>query len=50
MEAEYLDIETSNGLLRITFEMSVGDLLVTSVVALLLAFMMLQSLLKLLWR
>lgn len=51
MEPEYVDIETSSGaLLRITYEISMGDLLVGSAVALLLAFLMLYALMKLIWR
>lgn len=51
LEPEYVDIETSSGaLLRIVYEVTIGDLLVGSAVALLLAFLMLNALMKLNWR
>lgn len=51
MEPEYVDIPTSGGeLLRITYEMTVGDIVVAASVLLLLVFLILSSILKILWR
>lgn len=48
---EYVDITTGEGnVLRVVFEMSLGDLLVSSVLLLILTFLILRSVLKLLWR
>lgn len=51
MEPEYIDIPTSGGeLLRITYEMTVGDIVVAASILLLLVYLLLSSLMKILWR
>lgn len=47
---EYLDVLTDEGTLRIIYEMTVGDMLVCSFVALLILFQVLHSLMRIKWR
>lgn len=46
---EYVDIETAEGRLRIIFEMDVGDLLVITFLSLLLLYLILNSVMKIVW-
>lgn len=46
---EHLDIETIEGTLRIVYEMTVGDLLIVTFVTLLIVFLILNSLMKIVW-
>lgn len=49
--SEYIEIPTGDGhVLRVVFEMSLGDLVVSSVLLLILSFLILRSVLKLVWR
>lgn len=48
---EYIEILTEDGhILRIVFEMSLGDIVIASVLLLILSFLILRYVLKLLWR
>lgn len=49
MEPEYIDIPTANSYLRVTFEISVGDLVVGSLLALVLFFLILDLIRKIVW-
>jgi hypothetical protein len=48
--AEYSDITTAEGTLRIWYELTIGDLLIGSVLALVLFFLILDMIRKILWR
>lgn len=47
---EYIDVVTGDGTLRIVYEMSIGDLLVSSMLVLLLVFLILWAIIKTIWR
>jgi len=47
---EYLDIFTDDGTIRILYEMSLGELIIAAVLMLFLLFLILDSIMKILWR
>jgi len=48
---EYIDLTTDDGhTLRIVYEMSIGDLVISSLLLLLLLFLVIRTILKILWR
>lgn len=49
-EPEIYEFVTGGGILRVTYEMSIGDLVIASVLALILLFLILRSVLSILWR
>lgn len=50
-ESQYVDIITEEGdWLRIVYEITVGDLLIAAVVSLLVLVLVLNAVLKILWR
>jgi hypothetical protein len=48
--ALYTDFETASGVIRILHEVSLGDLIVATMIALLLLFLILSTLMKIVWR
>ena len=51
MDSQYVDIVTDDGdLLRVWFEVTVGDLLIAAALSLLFLFLIVSAVLKILWR
>jgi hypothetical protein len=50
VHAQYVEVFTPDGTLRIVYEMTVGDLLVSSMLVLLIVYLLLNSVIKAAWR
>lgn len=50
MPAEYSDIITDHGVIRIVHEMTLGEIAIVSVLALILLFLVIKTLIRLIWR
>lgn len=50
-DPQYLDIITAEGdWLRVVYEVTVGDLLIAAAISLLIVFLVINAVLKILWR
>lgn len=47
---EYLDVTTEEGTVRVMYELTLGDLLISSLLVLLLLYLIISKILKILWR
>lgn len=47
---DYMDIPTADGILRITYEMTIGDVIIAGAILLLLVYQLLAGVMKILWR